>query len=85
MIRCMLASQVVKGGAPCHLYFDTEFATECNPGLNGEVLLDRLLQACRRVIRCALLMLFPATTPEGLIPCLMHAHNRSECIFPVRP
>ncbi|KAL3161988.1 hypothetical protein ABBQ38_009063 [Trebouxia sp. C0009 RCD-2024] len=42
--------EVVKGGAPCHLYFDTEFATECNPGLNGEVLLDRLLQACRRVI-----------------------------------
>lgn len=52
--------QVVKGGAPCHLYFDTEFATDCNPGLNGEALLNKLLQACQRVIRSAVTMLFPA-------------------------
>ncbi len=43
--------QVVKGGAPCHLYFDTEFATECNPGVDGEALLDKLLLACTRVFR----------------------------------
>ena len=43
--------QVVKGGSPCHLYFDTEFATECNPGLDGEALLDKLLVACKRVFR----------------------------------
>ncbi|KAL0052967.1 hypothetical protein WJX82_010519 [Trebouxia sp. C0006] len=43
--------EVVKGGAPCHLYFDTEFATECNPGVDGEALLDKLLLACTRVFR----------------------------------
>ncbi len=46
-----LTWQVVKGGAPCHLYFDTEFATECNQGLDGEALLDKLLLACKRVFR----------------------------------
>ncbi|KAL0038505.1 hypothetical protein WJX77_008798 [Trebouxia sp. C0004] len=43
--------EVVQGGAPCHLYFDTEFATECNPGVDGEALLDKLLLACMRVFR----------------------------------
>ena len=52
--------QVVKGGAPCHLYFDTEFATGCNPGLDGEALLDKLLLACHRVFRyCFLCPLRP--------------------------
>ena len=57
----VLVTQVVKGGAPCHLYFDTEFATKSNPGINGEALLDKLLQACRRVIRCALSQFWPAS------------------------
>ena len=59
----ILVSQVVKGGAPCHLYFDTEFATECNPGVNGEALLDKLLQACRRVIRYAFFWPADCLTP----------------------
>ena len=43
--------QVVKGGSPCHIYFDTEFATESNPGIDGEAMLNKLMNACSRVLR----------------------------------
>ena len=74
-----LLLQVIKGGAPCHLYFDTEFATECNPCLNGEALLDKLLQACQRVIRCAFLMLCP--TYRLLDPLLCHHDRWGEVVW----
>lgn len=48
--------QVVKGGSPCHIYFDTEFATESNPGIDGEAMLNKLMNACSRVLRSGTLL-----------------------------
>ena len=37
------AGQVVQQGQACHLYFDLEFCTAANPGLQGEPLVDILI------------------------------------------
>ena len=44
--------QVVQQGHPCHLYFDLEFATSSNPGLQGEGLVDLLMRLVTHYFRC---------------------------------
>ncbi|KAK9830391.1 hypothetical protein WJX72_011482 [[Myrmecia] bisecta] len=36
--------EIIRQGWPCHLYFDLEFGTGFNPDVNGEQLVDLLLQ-----------------------------------------
>lgn len=43
--------QVIREGAPCHLYFDLEFATASNPTLQGEKLVESLLAMVSRGFR----------------------------------
>lgn len=32
-----------RAGTPCHLYFDLEYQTACNPGVNGDAMVDTLI------------------------------------------
>ena len=38
-------------GAPCHLYYDVEFQTEPNPGVDGQALVDLLLKVVAEQLR----------------------------------
>ena len=46
--------QVIADGQPCHLYFDLEFNTACNPGLQGDDMVDGLLAVTAEGLRCML-------------------------------
>ncbi|KAK9826250.1 hypothetical protein WJX74_002799 [Apatococcus lobatus] len=43
--------EVIWGDRPCHLYFDLEFITACNPKANGNALVEHLLHSVAQHIR----------------------------------
>ncbi|EFN56160.1 hypothetical protein CHLNCDRAFT_51806 [Chlorella variabilis] len=43
--------EIIRQGAPCHLYFDLEFQREHNPGLDGGAAVDALLELVREQLR----------------------------------
>jgi hypothetical protein len=46
--------EIIREGQPCHLYFDLEFQKDINEGLDGDVMVDRLLAIVAASARCAL-------------------------------
>lgn len=56
-----LLLQVIQEGQPCHLYFDLEYNTACNPGLDGDGLMDGLLAIVATGLRSAQSIQFPTS------------------------
>ncbi|GIM02507.1 hypothetical protein Vretimale_7387 [Volvox reticuliferus] len=43
--------EVIRSDRPCHLYFDIEFSRSANPGVDGDALVDRLLERLLELMR----------------------------------
>ena len=46
--------ELLREDTPCHLYFDLEFSSAANPGLDGERCVDALLELLAEGMRCRL-------------------------------
>jgi Herpesviridae UL52/UL70 DNA primase len=45
--------ELVQEGWPCHLYFDIEFQTACNPNSNGNSMIDTFIERLQQQLRAA--------------------------------
>lgn len=43
--------QIVSADRPSHMYFDIEFSRSANPGLDGDAVVDRVVQMVKRLMK----------------------------------
>ena len=48
--------EIIREGRPCHLYFDLEFSPCANPGLDGDALVETLMEVVKELFKAGILI-----------------------------